>query len=325
MSQQSIAIDWAAPALLRSWTFDPWLAVLLGLSAAIYVRGWLRLHRRAPQRFAVGHIAVFLSGLAAIVIALESPLHALGPELLQAHMIQHLLLLMVAPPLIWLGAPLLPMLHGLPRRLRRRWMGPLLAWPPLVRIGRGFVHPALAWVAFVGSTWAWHMPALYERALASDTWHYAQHACFLATALAFWWPVVQPWPSRLQWPRSVMLLYLILADLQNTVLSAWLIFAERLLYPGYGTMPRLWGISPLDDQAAAGALMWVPGSVAFLLPVAWLVGQMLSPQAGPKGCEGLRMRLPADTAARETASAGFTDMVDGSSESGAIVMEKHGE
>jgi cytochrome c oxidase assembly factor CtaG len=93
--------------------------------------------------------------------------------------------------------------------------------------------------------------------------------------------VVQPWPSRPIVPPWALVLYLILADLQNTVLCAWLVFAERLIYPSYAAVPRLWGIAALNDQAAAGAIMWVPGSVAFLLPVAWIVGQMLSPK-GPQ-------------------------------------------
>jgi cytochrome c oxidase assembly factor CtaG len=187
------------------------------------------------------------------------------------------LLMMVAPPLLWLGAPLLPMLHGLPRPLLRMSVGRLFAWPPLTHIGQWLIHPPVAWVVYVGTIWAWHTPGLYERALTSEFWHHSQHVCFLATALVFWWPVVQPWPSRPVAPPWALVLYLILADLQNTVLSAWLVFAEQLLFPSYAAAPHLGGIAALDDQAAAGAIMWVPGSVAFLLPVAWIVGRMLSP------------------------------------------------
>ena len=161
------------------------------------------------------------------------------------------------------------------------WVGPLFAWRSLSHMCQWLIYPPVAWVVYVGSTWAWHTPALYERALASELWHEVQHACFLATALVFWWPVVQPWPSRTLVPRWAIVLYLILADLQNTVLCAWLVFAERLIYPSYVTVPPLWGISALNDQAAAGAIMWVPGSIAFLLPIAWIVGQMLSPR-GPQ-------------------------------------------
>jgi cytochrome c oxidase assembly factor CtaG len=104
-----------------------------------------------------------------------------------------------------------------------------------------------------------------------------QHLSFLATSLVFWWPVVQPWPCRQPVPREAIVLYLLLADLQNTVLSAWLVFAERLLYPSYATVLPVWGISALNDQAAAGAIMWVPGSIAYLVPLASIVVKMLNP------------------------------------------------
>jgi cytochrome c oxidase assembly factor CtaG len=193
-------------------------------------------------------------------------------------MLQHLLLMLVAPPLLWLGAPWLPLLQGLPRGFLRTWLRPLFAWRALARLWRWLGYPPLAWAVYVGSLWAWHTPGLYERALASEFWHEVQHASFLVTALAFWWPVLQPWPSRPRVRPWGIVCYLILADLQSTVLCAWLVFAERLLYPSYAAVPLLRGISALDDQAAAGAIMWVPGSVALLVPVAWIVGQMLNPQ-----------------------------------------------
>jgi cytochrome c oxidase assembly factor CtaG len=282
MSHPGVAAHGVIQPLFESWPLDPWVAAPLALAAGIYVRGWLRLHAQVPQRFGAGRLAAFLGGLAAVGVALESPLHALGGQLLQAHMVQHLLLMMVAPPLLWLGAPLLPMLQGLPRGILRPWVGALFVWSPLTHLAQWLIHPPVAWVLFVGSTWAWHTPALYGQALASEVWHYVQHACFLATALAFWWPVVQPWPSRQQVPPWAIVLYLMLADLQNTVLSAWLVFSERLVYSAYNAVPHPWQISALDDQAAAGAIMWVPGSIAFLFPVAWIVGQMLSPQRRPR-------------------------------------------
>jgi putative membrane protein len=213
MSHPVGAVNGVTLPLFEAWTPDLWVEVPLGLAVLVYVRGWRRLHRRVPQRFGAGRIAAFVGGMVAISTALESPLHTLGAQLLQAHMVQHLLLMMVAPPLLWLGAPLLPMLYGLPKPLLHRWVGPLFAWPLLTRSCRWLVRLPVAWVVFVGSTWVWHTPALYERALASECWHYAQHACFLATALAFWWPVVQPWPNRLVVPPWGIVLYLILADL----------------------------------------------------------------------------------------------------------------
>ena len=123
----------------------------------------------------------------------------------------------------------------------------------------------------------------------SPGWHQAEHLCFLAAGLLFWFPVVQPWPSLAVWPRWTMIPYLLLADLLNTVLSAFFVFSDRVIYPAYAAAPRLWGIAPLDDQAVAGALMWVPGSLVFLLPVVMIVVESLSASGPPRrsgGCAG---------------------------------------
>jgi cytochrome c oxidase assembly factor CtaG len=268
-------MDPVAAAILQSWTFAPCVIIPLLVVATLYLCGWWELHRRLPQRFGVWHLVAFQAGLLALFLALASPLDVLAELLLQVHMIQHLVLMMVVPPLLWLGAPLLPLLHGLPRPVVKRGVGPVLAWPPLQRLGHCLTRPLVCWLAFAVSTLAWHVPNCYELALRSAGWHEVQHACFLGTGLLFWWPVIQPWPSRPRWPRWTMILYLLLADLQNTALSALLIFSERVLYPTYATVPRLWNLSVLDDQAAAGVLMWVPGSVIFLVPVGVLVVRLL--------------------------------------------------
>jgi cytochrome c oxidase assembly factor CtaG len=278
MSHPGAPSNWTTYPPYGSSTLDPWVVAPLALAAGVYLRGWLRLHSQVPQYFSAGRLVAFLAGLTAIAVALQSPLHGLEAQLLQAHMVQHLLLMMVAPPLLWVGAPLLPIMQGLPRSILRGWVGPIFAWPPLARSFRWLVHPTVTWITCMGSTWAWHSPALYERALASAFWHEAQHVYFLSTALAFWLPVVQPWPSRPLMVPWAIVVYLILADLQNTVLSAWLVFAERVIYPSYEAVPSVWGIATLDDQAAAGAIMWVLRSVAFLLPSAWIVGQILRPE-----------------------------------------------
>jgi cytochrome c oxidase assembly factor CtaG len=220
-------------------------------------------------------LIAFQGGLLTLFLALASPLHPLAELLLQFHMIQHLLLMMVIPPLLLLGAPVLPLLRGLPRPVLQRGLGPFFASTALQRLAQFLTHPIVCLLAFTVSTIAWHVPALYELARSSDFWHNVQHVCFLGTGLLFWWPVVQPWPSRLRWPRWTMIPYLLFADIQNTALSAFLIFSERVLYPSYAAVPRLWGISVLDDQAAAGAIMWVPGSVIFLIPVAVLAIRLL--------------------------------------------------
>jgi cytochrome c oxidase assembly factor CtaG len=269
-------------ACLRSWAHDPWLLGALLVTAGAYLRGWLVLHRRDARRWHGGHLAAFLGGLAAIYLALASPIEPFAALLLQVHMVQHLLLTMVAPPLVWLGAPLFPLLRGLPRPVRVFWVAPFLSSPSLRRLFGRLTHPLTALPLFVAATWLWHVPLVYDLALRSSGWHYLQHVCFLGTALLFWYPVVRPYPSRPRWSSWLLFPVLLLADLSNTALSALLTFSERVLYPYYAEVPRLGGLSAVEDQSAAGVLMWVPGSVAFLLPLFGIGVRLLSGVEGDK-------------------------------------------
>ncbi|HEV7734168.1 MAG TPA: cytochrome c oxidase assembly protein [Candidatus Binatia bacterium] len=280
-----------AQAVLASWTFPPGIVLTLVLTALLYVHGSARLRAQMPARFPWWRMTAFLTGLVTVLLAVASPLDAFAALLLQAHMVQHLLLIMVAPPLLLLGAPAMPLLRGLPAGMARGALGPFLASPTVERIGARLVHPVVAWLALAVVTWGWHVPAAYELALRSTGWHAVEHASFLVAALLFWWPVVQPWPSRAWWPRWAMVPYLLLADVQNTVLAGFLVFAERVLYAHYTAVPRLGGLSALDDQAAAGAIMWVPGSIAFLVPAAMITWSLLSPTPRPAAAAP-RLRLP---------------------------------
>jgi cytochrome c oxidase assembly factor CtaG/ferredoxin len=254
-------------AFLGSWPFDPWLIGSLLLSASIYGRGWWILHGRDPGRWPLGKLAAFLAGLFGLFLAFGSPIEVFGSLLFQVHMIQHLLLMMVAPPLIWLGAPLFPMIRGLPGPIRTYWAAPLFRSKPIRRSLAKLASPAPALVTYLVATWIWHVPAVYEAALRSTGLHRLQHACFLGSSLLFWFPVVRPYPFRPRWSPWLLLPYLLIADVSNTVLSALLTFSERVLYPHYGQIPRIGGITALDDQATSGVLMWVPGSVGFLGPL----------------------------------------------------------
>jgi cytochrome c oxidase assembly factor CtaG len=255
---------------LLSWTFGPAVVVPAVVATTLYLRGWTTLSRRMPERFSARRPIAFMAGLAGVIIALSSPLDPLGQQLLQAHMIQHLLLMVVAPPLLWIGAPMAPMLLGLPIPIRRR-VAIGLASRPVRRLTRVLAGPAVSWAAFVIVFWAWHVPTLYDRALRSDFWHHVEHACFFATALLFWRLVVLPWPARLFWPRWAMIPYVVLAELQNSALGAIFTFSDRVIYPAYEIAPRMWDVSALEDQSIAGVIMWVPGSVPFLVAVLWLV------------------------------------------------------
>jgi cytochrome c oxidase assembly factor CtaG len=262
---------------LPAWPIEPWILVPLLVGVGLYLRGWASLRRRHHARLTGWNALAFLGGAATILVALGSPIGDLAHRLLLVHMIQHLLLMMVAPPLIWLGAPLAPSLRGLPGPLGIV-VARILSAQIVRRLGSIVGHPITTWSAFVASLWAWHTPALYELALRSHLWHHLEHASLFGVGLLVWWTVSQPWPSRPVWPRWAMIPYLALADLQNTALAAILTFADRVLYPTYGAMPRLWGISALEDQATAGVIMWVPGSIAFLLPLSWLVARQLAPR-----------------------------------------------
>jgi len=257
----------AADAFLRSWPFAPWLCLALLFPADVYARGWHALHRRAPLTWHRGKLAAFLGGLIVLFFALGSPVEPFASFLLQVHMVQHLLLMMVAPPLLWLGAPLLPLVRGLPRPVRVYWLSPVLRSRSVRRFFGRLSHPAPALALYVFTTWFWHSPGVYDAALRSGAWHKLQHLCFVGASLLFWYPVVRPYPSRPRWSTWVLVPYLLAADVSNTVLSALLTFSERLLYPHYGQIPRIAHVSALDDQSAAGVIMWVPGSVAFLFPL----------------------------------------------------------
>ena len=218
------------------------------------------------------------AGSRALFIAIASPLEALDDLLLQIHMTQHLLLMLVAPSLLLAGAPAIAIVRGLPPRIAKAIVGPMLRSSTVRRLFAWLTQPLVCWIAFVAATWGWHLPATFQLALRSDGWHVVEHACFFTTALMFWYPVIQPWPSAAQWPRWAMVPYLLLADGQNTILAALFMFSDRLIYPFYASAPRVAGFTPLGDQIVAGAIMWVPGSIFYLVPAALIMFQMLAPQ-----------------------------------------------
>jgi cytochrome c oxidase assembly factor CtaG len=263
-------------AALRSWSIPPVATFVLLLTAVIYLRGWISLRRAGSVELPPWRAGSLLVGLFMVWVALASWLDTFSAFLLTAHMLQHMLLMMVAPPLILLGAPVIPIVRGLPRFAAREFAGPFLNWPSANRVGNWLANPVFSLILMGVVNLAWHTPRLYELALSSDSWHELEHACFFLTSIIFWWPVVQPWPSRARWPRWAMVPYLFIADLQNTILSAILVFSDKVIYPSYARMPRLFGLSAQADQAAAGAVMWVLGGFAYVLPAAVIAIHCLS-------------------------------------------------
>ena len=253
------------------------VTLALVVTTAVYLRGWFRLRNLLPGVASTWRLACFVSGMVALWIAVGSPLAAFDDDLLSIHMVQHILLMAVAPPLILLGAPALPLLHGFPQSFVRSGLGPLLRWAPLQWLGRVLTHPIFCWLAATITLIAWHSPRMFEFAVRSDFWHEVEHACFFTTSILFWWPVVQPWPSAARWPRWSVPLYLFTGMIANDTLSAFLAFCDRVLYPSYASPSRFFAILPLEDQALAGALMWVFSSFVYLIPAVAVTLQLLSP------------------------------------------------
>ncbi|GIW83266.1 MAG: hypothetical protein KatS3mg105_5073 [Gemmatales bacterium] len=266
-------------ALLLSWEIRPGVVVVLLAVAITYIRGWWRLNRRGLEHFSARRLASFLAGLTAILIALQSPLDTLSDLSLQVHMVQHLLLMIVAPPLLLIGFPLFPLMAGLPKSFRKEWIVPFAQWRLLRQIGDVILHPVATWTTFVTVLWSWHTPQLYELALRAEGWHRIEHVMFLSASVLFWWPVLRPYPWQARTSRWTLVPYLFAAGVQGTALAGILTFSGRLLYAHYQDAPNIWGLSPLADQALAGAVMWVPMSLVILIALVFVVREAIGGEA----------------------------------------------
>jgi len=227
----------------------------LALQAGAYLAciGPLRKHFPGSEPVESARIQTFLLGSLVLFIALCSPIETLGDGyLLSAHMIQHLLITLVAPPLLLIGTP--------------RWLfRPLLRLPLARPIGRLLTNPIVAFLSFNIVFAGWHIPAYYETTLRSTPIHALEHLMFIATATLTWWPVFSPMDELPRLPDPAQCLYLFLESIPPTILGALITFAGWVLYPTYARAPRVWGISPQIDQQAAGLIMWIPGALVYLL------------------------------------------------------------
>jgi len=193
-------------------------------------------------------------------------------------MVEHLLLMSFAPPLLLLGYPMVPLLRGLPRWVTVYVLGPLIRVKALRLLGRFLIMPLVAWLAMNLVFLGWHVPTAYDFALEHERWHAFEHLCFLGTSILFWWPVIRPWPSRESFAGWILLPYLVMADIVNTVLSAFLAFCDRPVYGYYLREPNAFLVSPLSDQRAGAVVMWVVGSLVFLIPAIVLSFRFLQPE-----------------------------------------------
>ena len=246
-----------------------WVSGALILAVFLYLRGWFGVRSRDHGNVESWRAGSFVFGLLFIWIATASPLAALDHEMLTAHMVQHLLLMTLAPPLILLGMPRKPLAHGLFQRFFRS--------EPLQQLASVVTHPAFCWFAAAGTLVVWHIPSVFMLGLRSQTWHGIEQASFLATGLLFWLPVVRPLQYRLKWPESSILLYLFLATLPCDILSGFLVFCDRVVYPAFLSPPRSFGLSALEDQQCAAALMWTCVTIVYLIAGTVFTARLLSP------------------------------------------------
>lgn len=253
-----------------------WVSAPLILVALVYVRGWVRVRRPDLDAIENWRAGSFLLGLFFIWLATASPIAALDHELLTIHMVQHLLLMTLAPPLIWFGAPMKPLLHGLPEGFGNV-MSHCFRSPPIQRLGSAIAHPAVCWLAAAATLVGWHVPSLFALGMRSEVWHTIEQGSFLASGLLFWWPVIKPGQgvsNGAEWP---ILLYLFLATLPCDILSGFLVFCDRVVYPAYFLPAHGSGFSALEDQQCAGALMWTCVTLVYLIAGTVFAARLLAP------------------------------------------------
>jgi len=250
----------------------------LALVALVYTRGWFRIRRSFPSAISARRLAGFMVGLSSLWIAIASPLAAFHHELLSVHMVQHVVLMAVAPPLILIGAPFLPLEFGLPGGMARRAVQRVRRSGATRSLRRVITQPlVLCWCAPIAALIGWHVPALFELSVRSRWWHDVQIASFFATGVLFWLPVVRWRSGVMNGSRWLIPVYLFAATLPCDALSAFLVFCDRVVYPSYLSAAPLVSVSPLHDQEFAGALMWVSVTLIYLLPAVVITIELLSP------------------------------------------------
>ncbi len=268
----------AMQAILDDWSLPLPLTISIAAFALVYLVGWLRIRRTRPEQFPVWRLYCFELGMLVLWGSVGSPMDGLADALLSAHMVEHLLLMSAVPPLVLMGAPVVPLLRGLPRWMVRFVLRPFLRMSWLRRCANFILRPVPAWLAMNVTLLAWHIPAAYDFALEDETWHDIEHLCFLFASLLFWWVLLRPWPAKKHQLGWIVLPYLIGADLVNTALSAFLAFCGRPVYSYYVTNPNPFGVSLVDDQTLGAVIMWIFGSLVFLVPAMLLTMRLLQGQ-----------------------------------------------
>ncbi len=261
--------------ILLSWDFRPDVSLVLVLAGLLYVRGWYHLRHEKGSSLAGGwRVACYIAGLLALALALLSPIDVLQSMLFLMHMLQHLLLMLIAPPLLLLANPLPVTIWGIPKPVRRVVASLFQRRSRFRHLLSFLTQPRSSWFAFVAILLAWHVPTAYNASLQNERLHDLEHLTFFLAAVLFWWRVIAAAPYlRKPLPYYARAVYLMAAMPFSMFLGVLLTIADQPLYTYYLTVPRLWELSALDDQRLGGAIMWIPGNVIFLasiLTMFWL-------------------------------------------------------
>lgn len=281
--------------LLFRWEFDPIFLIITGGSVWLYVSAVRRVNAAHPKApFPRKRSGFFLGGIAVLALAVISPPAGYDTVLFSVHMWQHLLITMVAAPLILLGTPITLALRVASPKTRRNVLLPLLH----SRVVRAISFPVVAWLLFAATMWGSHFSPLYNDSLENAWLHRFEHVLYLSAALMFWWQVigVDPTPWRMNHP--VRMLYVFLQMPQNSFLALAIYSSDHVIYKHYETLQRNWGPSPLNDQQLAGVSMWIGGDLLFLGALAAVIyGWVKAEEMEAKRQDRAQARRKAEEAA----------------------------
>ncbi|HUN24387.1 MAG TPA: cytochrome c oxidase assembly protein [Anaerolineales bacterium] len=261
------------PEFFTAWNFRPAVIVGVGLGLALYSLGWARLRKRGAVRLAtIWRLIAYWLGMAVLFISLTSGLDIYGEFLLLVHMSQHLLLMGIAPLLIMASNPFPFVLWGLPFR-RNRWAVSVFGVKSELReLLKRIASPGIVGFLYIVITVGWHDPGLYQRAIAVDWVHDLEHLSFYLAAALLYWQVLGAGPQWVKRPNLwLLILLLVLTNAASMAVGVAITLASEPIYPHYAAMPRLWGLSVMDDQNIAGLLMWLPGGVPNTIAGIWLL------------------------------------------------------
>ncbi len=261
------------PTFTLHWSFEPWVVACLAVSLAAYGLGIARLwsHAGAGRGISWPRALSFIGGWLCLVVALVSPLDALGSQLFSAHMVQHELLMAVVAPLMVMGRPLGVWAWALPPSARRG-VGAAFHHPLWRRPWQVLTAPLAAWLLHAAALWLWHVPGWFDAALRSNTVHAWQHLSFLLSALLFWWAALGQVSRQAQ---GTALVYLFTTMLHTGALGALLALSPVVWYPSYLSTAAGMGWDALDDQQLGGLVMWAPAGLAYLVAGLALAARLL--------------------------------------------------